>query len=226
MEAIITGDIVSSRSIEPANRQRLFKELAAFLKTLKKSYISSYETFRGDSLQCKVIAPELSLRAALLIRAFFRAYILQDPKTALQQKSNKGYFSTKYDIRLAIGIGEVDFIDEKKITSSDGMAFRLSGEGLDSLKETLQRLIIKSVYTDFDEQIEPSVLLLDALIQKWTQNQAALAWYKLQQVKEDEIAALLHITQSAVTQRKKTAQWYAVEKLLTYFEKTMHNRQK
>lgn len=225
MEAIITGDIVSSRNIKPANRQQLFKELSAFLKTLKKNYISSYETFRGDSLQCKVILPELSLRAALLIRAFFRAYVPGDAKSASQKKSNKGYFSTKYDIRLSVGIGEVDFIDEKKITSSDGKAFRLSGEGLDSLKETSQRLMIKSVYTDFDEQLEPAVLLLDALITNWTQNQAALALYKLQQIKEDEIAALLHITQSAVTQRKKTAQWYAVEKLLNYFEKTIHNRQ-
>lgn len=226
MHAIITGDIVSSRNIRPVYRQRLFKELSAFLKTLKKSYISSYETFRGDSLQCKVILPELSLRAALLIRAFLRAYVPGDTKNVLKSKNNKGYFSTKYDIRLAIGIGETDFIDEKKITASDGEAFRLSGEGLDSLKETPQRLIIKSAYPDFDEQIEPSVLLADALIQKWTQNQAALALYKLQQIKEDEIAALLQVTQSAVTQRKKTAQWYAVEKLLTYFEKTIHNRQK
>lgn len=224
MEAIITGDIVSSRKIEPAYRQQLFKSLSAFLKTLKKNYISSYETFRGDSIQCKVRLPELSLRAALLIRAFLRAYMPEDTKSASPEKNNKGYFSTKYDIRLAIGIGEVDFIDEKKITSSDGKAFRLSGEGLDSMKDSSQRLMIRSVHTDFDEQIEPPVLLLDALIQKWTQNQAALALYKLQQIKEDEIAAILHITQSAVTQRKKTAQWYAVEKLLTYFEKTIHNR--
>lgn len=226
MEAIITGDIVSSRSIDPAQRQQLFKEIAVFLKTLKKNYISSYETFRGDSLQCRVKVPELSLRTALIIRAFFRAYAPGNAKSALKEKNSKGYFSTKFDIRLAIGIGEVDFIDEKKITASDGLAFRLSGEGLDSMKDTSQRLMVKSVYPDFDEQIEPSVLLADALMQKWTQNQAALALYKLQQVKDDEIAALLQITQSAVTQRKKTAQWYAVEKLLIYFEKTIHNRQK
>jgi len=226
VEAIITGDIVSSRNIEPAYRQQLFKELAAFLKNLKSNYISSYETYRGDSIQCKVNLPELSLRVALLIRAFLRAYMPEETKSVAHEKNNKGYFSTKYDIRLAIGIGEVDFLDEKKITSSDGQAFRLSGEGLDSMKDSSQRLMISTAYADFDEQIEPSVLLLDALIQKWTQNQAALTLYKLQQIKEDEIAGLLHITQSAVTQRKKTAQWYAVEKLLTYFEKTVHNHQK
>ncbi|WP_018612108.1 hypothetical protein [Segetibacter koreensis] len=226
MEAIITGDIVSSQNIEPVHREQLFKKLDVFLKSLKNNYLSSYETFRGDSLQCKTIVPELALRTAILIRAFFRAYIPENTKSVINKKNKKGYFSTKYDIRLAIGIGEVDFIDEKKISSSDGQAFRLSGEGLDSLKNTSQHLLVKTADHNFDEQIEPAVLLVDALIQKWTQNQAILVLYKLQQMKEDEIAAQLQISQSAVTQRKKTAEWYAVEKLVTYFEKTIHNWQK
>src|SRR3954452_1879185 len=111
MEAIITGDIVSSQTIKPESRNKLFKQVAVFLKSLNNTYISSYETFRGDSLQCKVVLPELSLRTAILIRAFFRAYIPEDAKKEAIEKSNKGYFSTKYDIRLGIGIGEVDFID-------------------------------------------------------------------------------------------------------------------
>src|SRR3954469_15848857 len=106
MEAVITGDIVSSRNIEPLHREQLFKDVSAFLKSLKNTYINSYETFRGDSLQCKATLPELSLKAAILIRAFFRAYIPGNTKNARNEKSNKGYFTTKYDIRLAIGIGE------------------------------------------------------------------------------------------------------------------------
>jgi len=65
--------------------------------------------------------------------------------------------------------------------------------------------------------------LLDGLIQKWTQNQAELVYYKLQNKKEDEIANLLGISQSAVNQRTKTAQWYAIEKLIEYFEATIQN---
>ncbi|MGZ5135248.1 MAG: hypothetical protein ACXWCG_08865, partial [Flavitalea sp.] len=59
------------------------------------------------------------------------------------------------------------------------------------------------------------------LIQKWTQNQAELVLYKLQNKKEEEIAATLKVTQSAVNQRTKTAQWMAIEKLILYFEKTV-----
>jgi hypothetical protein len=220
MHGIITGDIVASGEIEARQRQQLFKKVDNFLSGLKKDYIKSYETFRGDSLQCEVTSPESSLRVALLIRAFFRAYV-PSIETEETEKSGKGYFTTDYDIRLAIGIGEVDFINDNKITSSDGQAFRFSGEGLDSLKDGSQRLILKTAKPQFDEQMEPSILLVDALIQKWTQNQAQLALYKLQQIKEDEIAAKLGISQSAVTQRKKTAQWNAVDKLVYYFEKTV-----
>jgi DNA-directed RNA polymerase specialized sigma subunit len=218
--AIITGDIVSSTKLQPKERQQLYNNTDSFLKSLP-AYINSYETFRGDSLQCQAIDPAMSLRVALLIRSFFRAYTTTDKKKTLLKKS-KGYFTTNYDIRLAIGMGETDFID-KKITSSDGEAFRLSGHALDSLKDSTQRLVIQTANSQFNEQWEPPILLLDALVQRWTQTQAELVLYKLQKVREDEIAARLQITQSAVTQRKKTAQWYAVEKLLEYFEKTIYN---
>ncbi len=34
----------------------------------------------------------------------------EDTKSVLKEKSNKGYFSTKHDIRLSIGIGEVHLV--------------------------------------------------------------------------------------------------------------------
>ena len=227
VHGIITGDIVSSREIDVPIRERLFDDIGVLLKELKKQWINSYETYRGDSLQCEVKSPEYALRVALIIRSFFRAYFPDElkPKVFLKKgiKSvpTKGYFATNFDVRLGIGIGTVDFIKKNKITSSDGEAFRFSGEALDNLAQGTQRMAVKTLNTAFNEQIEPPVLLLDALIQKWTQNQAELVLYKLQDKKEDEIAAKLKITQSAVNQRTKTAQWVAIEKLVLYFEKTV-----
>lgn len=227
IHGIITGDIVSSREIEASIREKLFDDIGLLLKELKKKWINTYETYRGDSLQCEVRTPEHSLRVALIIRSFFRAYLPDElkPKAALkkgkQRGTSKGYFATNFDVRLGIGIGKVDFIKKNKITSSDGEAFRLSGEALDNLSPGMQRMGLKTFDPALNEQMEPSVLLLDALIQKWTQNQAELVLYKLQDKKEDEIAGQLKITQSAVNQRTKTAQWMAIEKLILYFEKTM-----
>lgn len=223
---IITGDIVSSQSIRPDVRQKLFEDIAIFLKEIKKKWISSYETFRGDSLQCEVKSPELSLRTALIIRAFFKAYIPYEEEhesMVKEDKPTKGYFTTEFDIRLGVGIGEVDFIRKNKITASDGQAFRLSGEALDDLKQQSHRLTVKTFKEDFNEQMEASVLLLDALIQKWTQNGAEIVFHLLQNKKEEEIATILNISQSAVNQRKKNAQWFAIEKLIQYFEKTVQS---
>ena len=86
---IITGDIVSSQQISIPVRERLFDDIAGLLKELKKRWINSYETYRGDSLQCEVKSPELALRVALIIRSFFRAYIPPDLKTKLPIKKRK-----------------------------------------------------------------------------------------------------------------------------------------
>ena len=223
---IITGDIVSSREIEAQIRERLFDDIGLLLKELRKEWINSYETYRGDSLQCEAKTPELALRVALIIRCFLRAYFPDELKPKAQKKgkkaaATKGYFATNFDVRLGIGIAQVDFIKKNKITTSDGEAFRLSGEALDNLAQATQRLAVKTCNASFNEQIEAPVMLLDALIQKWTQNQAELVLHKLQDKKEDEIAAILKISQSAVNQRTKTAQWPAIEKLVLYFEKTV-----
>ena len=69
LHGIITGDIVASQSIKPKVRQKLFSDIAVFLKEIKKTWINDYETFRGDSLQCEVKSPQMALRVSLMIRA-------------------------------------------------------------------------------------------------------------------------------------------------------------
>jgi hypothetical protein len=221
--AIITGDIVASRSIAPLQKEKLYSDIDEFLRSLKKKWLVEYETYRGDSIQCETRSPELSLRVALMIRSYVMSYTPEELKKKIlrsQKKGTvpKGYFNVAFDIRLAIGIGEVDFINRKKISSSDGVAFQLSGEALDSLKEESRRLVFRTADEALNADIEPVIYLLDALTQKWTQNQAALVLNKLQNKKDEEIARQFKISIPAVNQRKKTAQWPAIEKAVTYFE--------
>jgi hypothetical protein len=225
IHGIITGDLVGSRKVEPAVREKLFADIDHFMQQMTGEWIKNYETYRGDSLQCAATTAKLSLRLAIMLRAFLRSYIPPVEETKLKEKDqgSKGYFSTEYDIRLGIGIGEAEFLNDTRITASDGDAFRFSGEALESLSAGSQRMALRSFNNDFDEQSEPAIMLADALIQKWTQNQAELVLYKLQDKKEEEIATSLNISQSAVNQRTKTAQWHAVEKLITHFEKTVES---
>ncbi|RYG01962.1 MAG: hypothetical protein EOO02_11580, partial [Chitinophagaceae bacterium] len=133
LKAIITGDLAASRKIDPKRREQLYTDLDSFLATLVPRWIVRYETYRGDSLQCESTSIQSSLRAALMIRTYIMAYSAGGKsKSKSRTKTTKGYFNNEFDIRLAIGIGTVDFIKNSKISTSDGEAFRISGEALDS----------------------------------------------------------------------------------------------
>jgi hypothetical protein len=225
---VLTGDIVESREISIENRRLLYADLKAFLARLKKEkWITEFELFRGDSFQCVLEQPENLLRAALLIRTFIKGYLPRDEKDRLEKSvasgaaPTKGYLPGDQDIRLAMGIGPVDFYDPKSLAHSDGDAFRFSGEELDNLKKAPYRMALRTQNKGFNEPMEPAILLLDAVLQKWTNNQAETILYKLEHFKEEDISKALNISQPAVNQRIKAAQWFAVEMLLTYFEKTI-----
>lgn len=230
LTGVITGDIVASRRLSVKSRERLYSDLRKFMVSLKvEGWLLAFEMFRGDSLQCVVKKKENVLRVALLIRAWMKSYTT-DAHSARGARVNariaaKGYFSGKQDIRLSIGIGKVDFLKIKSLAHSDGEVFHLSGHGLDGLKNTSQRMIVRTTDEKFNEIVEPSILLLDAVLEKWTNNQAETTLYKLRDLKEEEIAEKIGISQSAVNQRTKTSQWNAIEKLVTWFEKTIKDWQ-
>jgi hypothetical protein len=229
--AVITGDIVASRELPGKNRENLFTHLEQFMVFLKdKKWLAGFELFRGDSLQCVPESKQEALRVALMIRAWMKSYSPEannkkKTKTSTGNTTRKGYFSGKHDIRLSIGIAEVDFYKNDNLAHSDGRAFHLSGQGLDALKDKPERLTIQTANQGFNETLEAVMLLLDAILEKWTSNQAEVVFYKLQNLKEDEIAKEIGISQPAVSQRTKTSKWNAIEKLLSWFEKTIKDRQ-
>ena len=225
---IITGDFVDSRGMSVKGRKKLYNDFKKFMEELKKQkWLNGYELFRGDSFQCIITNTPEALKVALMIRAFIKSYISPEQKAAYDKNTgkgkmtSKGYFPGKQDIRLAIGIGAVDFLKKKSLAHSDGEAFYLSGDTLDKLKGMPYRMMVKTFDKEFNGAIEPATMLLDAVIQKWTNNQAETILFKLRNIKEEDIAAKLKITQSAVNQRTRTSQWYAIEKLLDYFSTTL-----
>ena len=113
MLAIITGDIVDSRSInDPTIWMDPLKELFNKMGETPQNW----EIYRGDSFQIEV-APEESLRIALVIKS-----IIKKLKTK------------KLDVRIAIGIGEKNF-EANYVSESTGEAFVFSGTLLDELKK-------------------------------------------------------------------------------------------
>ena len=213
--AVITADLVESRMIKSGAREKLYTAIDDFAKELQPEWINQYERFRGDSFQYSTVHVQSSLRAALLVRCFVLSYQEAAAKTRHQ---TKGYSNTKFDIRLAIGVGSVDFINEKKLSSSDGEAFARSGQSLDQLKKAGERMAFFGSNEAENTEWETIVTLMDAIIQKWTQNGAEVILQKLLGKRDDEVAEMFAISVSAVTQRKKNAHWNAINKTLLYFE--------
>lgn len=197
---VITGDVIASSKTGRDELLKNLKEILEKINTFQPQLKLPFELYRGDSFQGIVIQPEETLRYSLLIR------------THLKKKETLG----GRDARIAIGIGKVDFIEDS-ISESDGEAFRNSGPVLDTLKEENIGLKVRTPWEQINKEFDVSLVLADAIIKRWTVAQVEVIHESLLAKKQTEIAEKLGISQSAVNQRLKAANWEAIHKLITRF---------
>ena len=193
LTAIITGDMVNSTALEPANWiETLKKVLNTFGKTPKQ-----WELYRGDSFQIET-TPEQALYATLVI------------KTNLKHQSD-------LDARMAIGIGNKSY-DAKKITESNGTAFINSGRCFEQLKKN--NLAIKTEHQAIDTTLNLMFQLASITIDNWTSATAELIEFALKHpdYSQQQIAKKLKTTQSNVSQGLKRGGFDELSKLLSYYE--------
>ena len=226
IQAIITGDIVHSSRMSVGHREWLFKQIADALKQWNKDFGMRSEIFRGDSFQCLVKNSADALKLTLLIKTYIRSlnpsklYEVikkEDPKT----KREIIFPTWIFDARIAIGIGEIEFLSNK-LASSGGKAFQLSGQLLDKIKNKKQSLAI-ATEDRFKEELETEFILLDALISRTTALQCEVINLKLLGYTEHQIAENLEVGQSAINQRSKSGNWKAIETILKRFEQIYAN---
>ncbi|WP_442796286.1 hypothetical protein [Pelobium manganitolerans] len=124
MKAVLTGDIIGSRTI---NAQIWLTRLKEVLDEYGEKP-KNWNIYRGDSFQV-ITKAEDALRIAFLIKATIK-------------------MEKKLDVRMAIGLGDVDF-EAPSINEANGEAFIYSGEQFDELKKNT--LTIKSAFPDLDE---------------------------------------------------------------------------
>ncbi|HLO43747.1 MAG TPA: SatD family protein [Leadbetterella sp.] len=194
MEAIITGDLINSRQVEPS------EWMPALKKVLKKygKEPANWEIFRGDSFQLNT-KPEDALMAAILLKA------------EIKQWKN-------LDIRLAIGLGEITY-RAAKITESNGTAFLNSGECFEELKK--QTLAIKTPNKELDTTLNLMIELASLTIDKWTETAAKLIKLKIENptVNQKDLANLLNKTaQGTISEGLKRGGYDEIQKLLDYYK--------
>lgn len=188
MIKVITGDVIESEKISSEKRNRLFAEL----KSLSEQSESKYDFFiRGDSFQ--ILSEKNALEETLVLQTLIHH---------------------KLDIkaRISIGIGEADYLKEK-LSDSDGEAFRLSGRGLDKIKE--DNKLFGVFTTDALKDAEWSIYcdVLDYFFRKQTRNQSEAIYWLLNGLNQTEIAQRIGKSQSSVNARIKTTAWDIIKRI-------------
>lgn len=200
--AIITGDIIASSTFSSEQRKSLQKRLDTFLKEVHTAYPDfRAEQFRGDSLQCVLTKNKASaLRTALSLYCFLA--------------------SVTFKIRQSIGIGEISFTGNNVVTS-DGTAFRYSGENIDELKKRNELISVASGDEQFNEEWKVHSASLNFLLERISSAQADAVYLQLQNAKQEEVAKALNISQPSVHQRLQAAGWPVINRVIQRFETVM-----
>jgi len=194
MEAIIAGDIINSQK---HNADKYLSVLKQVLNEHSKE--GMYQIYRGDSFQAILNRPHLGLFTALKIKA------------ALKRSEN-------LDVRIAIGLGDVNII-ENNIAVSTGNALIRSGELLDSLKEKEQNIMVRSDHkldTYMNAVLKMALLYMD----DWTENAAAVVYELLNNpgITQEELGKRLGIQQATASRRLNRANWQETQELYTLYQ--------
>lgn len=216
LQAVITGDLIDSTKLPPAAVALLFEKLERTVKTIPATSGLQLEIYRGDGFQCQVKNAGHGLRTALLLKTFFRSYPVGIPANQVRKKNGATTPRHIMDARMALSVGPVEN-QTKRLATSNGMAFQLSGRLLDQLKGSRQHFTIGSS-DQFNAEWQTESILLDALLARTSPQQCQVIYAKLNGRTETEIATSLQIGQSAVNQRAASGNWHAINAMLERFE--------
>ena len=225
MNATISGDIISSTSLQKEEFLQLTSDIKSLFEQISEKYNTHDLIFwgrliKGDYIECYIKDPKISLRIALLIKAFVKKTEIANIKEKQKQRN----LFKKHAIRLAIGIGDMRIVDLDN-NIMDGDAIYLSGRKInEQSKSNNEKVTIKNTlfFESNDKKLRElgSVFmgLLDELLMKSTSRQCYILYYKLLGYNESEISRKLRINQAAVNQHSTAIGWNAIENTLNYFE--------
>lgn len=194
MVAVITGDIVNSRLENPAKWMKQLKEVLEREGDEPKDW----EVYRGDSFQLRIQTS----------KALFVAFLI---------KSTIKHFKD-LDVRMAIGIGDIDY-EGSKITESNGSAFIRSGECFETLKK--ETLAIRSKSIEFDRNINLMISLAILTANTWTPVSSEIIKAALLHPNKNqkELAQLLNKkSQGTISEGLKRGGYDEIQRLLEYYQ--------
>ncbi|MYM55751.1 MarR family transcriptional regulator [Rhodobacteraceae bacterium GS-10] len=200
--AVLTGDLVGSTSLSPAQVAQAFDALAdcAAMQADWHGALLHFTRQRGDGWQVALARPALALRSALAFRAALRSE------------------GSEFDSYISIAEGEVAGKLGSDLNAETTDVFVASGDGLDMLK-----LLSKSERMFYGDggPLNAATVLADHISQGWTPAQAAAILPFLAPDAEPsytEVAKALGKSRQAVTKALDAAGYPALQRALHSIE--------
>lgn len=216
MIAVLTADLIDSSRYDKKTLAVIIKSLQEEFKEITKETQQNahFSLFRGDSFQGIVKDPAMALNIALRLKATVAKAQLDNTKSkAMMPLGN---------VRIAIGIGEGDYAPDEILTSN-GEAFRLSGQSLDGMKKQHKKMSFCSTDAEINNEFLVSFAFLDSATDRWSVASSEVIYYLLKGLKEQQIADALDRSQAAINLRKKAASWDEIQLLLKRFDHVINN---
>ncbi|MDK2974060.1 MAG: hypothetical protein PWP08_431 [Methanofollis sp.] len=205
---VLTGDVIRSTRLKKEYGDALITFIRNTLDDAGKNNIMPYSIFRGDSFQGITRNPENALEDAIFIRL-----------SLIASRYSGNTREDHLDARIAIGVGTIDYLPENmSVGEGDGEAFRNSGPELDEMKADNKKLIVKTPWDGVDREFEIHCASLDRSLDTITPKQAEAMYYYLKGLSQQEIAGKLGVTQSAISNRIKHADYQIIEKIMAAYK--------
>lgn len=212
MIATISADIVKSTSLMHDDYIIMRKKLDNLIRKLEYDNEGFWARIvKGDGLECVVPDYRLALRISLLIKLFVK--VQADSLDCSEMLKRHG-------IRFSIGIAREDY-SSREDDVINGPAIYMSGRNLDTISrknEYYSAVEIDQTSAEVNDFVDSYVSLLSNLTDTYSAKQAEVVYYKLQGMKEVQIAELLGIRQSSVNIRSTGASWNMMERAVEDFE--------
>ena len=215
---IVSCDVIDSTSLSLDALIQLRKDICSKLfpdiDTLCPGFWG--RIVRGDTLECCFDNPRKAFRAALLIKCWFKEWASCHGASGEMIRTG---------VRYSIGIGPMRLID-REMDIMDGVAIYLAGRNLDILSEKglTSYFEMDSGNDDINALIGTDLMLVDRMIEQSTERQVPILYGRLMGMTEKEIARKLSISQGAVNQRAKYADWPMIKHTLTVLENIEYDR--
>jgi len=198
IQAVLTGDIVHSTRLSPAQEKRLLRQLRLVLAP------HQFEFYRGDSFQVYIKDAGSGLETSLLCRT-----------AAIGLAEDAAPFIP--DVRISIGIARTP-PPAGSLGAARGEAFVLSGRAFDEIAKTSTRLIISTANELAAEGLKVIADYANAIFREMTGKQANVIFELLQGKSQQAIATKLKKSKSTISQHVTAGRWEEINSLLHQYK--------